>query len=291
MKSTILYILILILLATRLVSCRPEPIPIQLPPEEGTLVIASQIIPNTTMIVAVSRTFNALINTDTTPGNSLLDKILVARALVTVSYNGKTDTLLRVAPGFYGTFTTPLMDNVVYTLHVYDSTTGKRASAETRMMPRVFIDSAIVETSIEVLDTSRILNLSFTDGPEENYYMVNAYRNNDFYTNIISDPASIFRNQQSASSTYALSDKLFQGKSHTEKIDLSGWFQKNDTLTVTLSAISGDYYKYLIEKQRAQRNGLGAFFGEPVNYTTNVKEGYGFFTAHWPSFAQWIIKE
>ena len=37
-------------------TCRPEPLPINLPPEEGTLVIASQIIPNKTMIISLTRT-------------------------------------------------------------------------------------------------------------------------------------------------------------------------------------------------------------------------------------------
>lgn len=284
-------IYILPAIITLLVSCRPEPIPIKLPSSEGQIVVASQIIPNTTMVLALSRSFSALVPTDTGAGNDLLSQILVTRGLVTVSYNGQTDTLIPVAPGFYGTFTTPLMDNVVYSLNVFDSTTGKTVTAETRVEPRVLIDSVWVTREFKGEDTIRHLYVKFTDKPGEQYYMMNIYRNADFIAQAISNPVNIFRTGNANLTTFPISDKLFGGPDHTEKTDISGWFSKGDTLTVTLSSISRDYYTYLIQKQRAARNGLGAFFGEPVNYTSNVRNGLGFFTAHWPDFEQRILKE
>lgn len=285
------FIYITLAISTLLVSCRPEPIPIQLPATEGEIVVASQVIPNTTMIVALSRSFSALTPTDTGAGNDLLSQILVTRGLVTVSYDGRTDTLQPIAPGFYGTFTTPLKASITYSLNVYDSLTGKSVSAETRVEPRVFIDSAWVTMSVSGRDTSRKLYVRFDDPEGEQFYMMNVYRNSDFIAQSISNPLNIFRTTQNNVMTYPISDKLFSGTSYTNETNISGWFGKGDTLTVTLSSISRDYYTYLVQKQRAARNGMGAFFGEPVNYTTNVRNGLGFFTAHWPDFAQRILKE
>lgn len=272
-------------------SCRPEPIPIKLPDGEPQIVVASQVVPNSTMIIALSRSFSALIPTDTGANADLLNQILVAHGRVTVAYNGKVDTLLRIAPGFYGTFQTPLKSNVHYTLVVYDSTTGKSVTAETQMQPRVPIDSVWVSVKVAERDTQRTMNLRFKDPAGENYYMLNIYRNTDFVKNVITDPAAIFKTGRNDLTTYPLSDKLFASPDHLEQIDISGWFGKGDTLRVTLSNISSDYYTYLVQKQRAARNGLGAFFGEPVNYSTNVKNGLGFFTAYWPDSRSWILKE
>lgn len=280
-----------VLLSSIFTACQPEPLPIKLPQEEGKIVVASQIVPNNTMILALSRTFSALTETDTGVGNDLLDKILIARGFVTVRYNGQIDTLVKVAPGFYGSFTTPLLNNVVYELYVFDSTTGRSVTAETRLQPRVQLDTMYIETQSTLKDTNRTLYLSFNDPAGENYYMINVYKNRDFVLNTISNPAEIFSANPDAQATYPLSDKLFAKGLHTEAIDISDWFGKGDTLTATLSSISADYYAYLVQKQRAARNGLGAFFGEPVNYSSNVRNGYGFFTAHWPSSRQIILKE
>jgi len=255
------------------------------------MVVSSQIIPNSVMLLALSRSFDALVPTDTSPGNSLLDNILVAHARVTVSYNGKTDTLFRVAPGFYGTIQTPLLDNVIYSLIVFDSSTGKSISASTEMKKRIFIDTAYLETKINKKDTARYLYIQFEDLVGEDYYMVNIYRNTEFIANSITNPLNIFNfNNSGDVSTRALSDQTFGNKKHLEKIDL-GNFSKNDTCTVTLSHIGNDYYTYLIQKQKSEANGLGNFLGEPVNFITNVKGGYGFFTAHWPDAKILIFKE
>lgn len=282
---------VFISLASIFTACQPEPLPIKLPQEEGKIVVASQIVPNNTMILALSRTFSALTTTDTGVGNDLLERILIARGFVTVRYNGQIDTLVKVAPGFYGSFTTPLLNNVVYELYVYDSTTGRSATAETRLQPRVQLDTMYITTKTLGNDTNRTLYLRFEDPQGENYYMINVYKNRDFVLNTISNPAQIFSANPDVQGTYPLSDKLFASGPHTEAIDISDWFGKGDTLTATLSSISADYYTYLVQQQRAARNGLGAFFGEPVNYSSNVRNGYGFFTAHWPSSKQWILKD
>lgn len=275
-------------------SCRPEPLPIDVPQSEPRLVVASQVIPGSVMLVTLSKSFGALTFTDTNPGNDLLSQILVTRGRVTVSYNGRTDTLIRIAPGFYGTFTTPLIDNVTYVLQAYDSATGLSAEATTQMMPRVQIDSMWVETSLRTNgDTTptRRLHLKFTDPAGEQQYMVNLYRNTDFIRNGVTNPGSVFNLGNTGDTrTLPLTDRLFDRNPHTEVINIDDYF-KGDTLTCTLSAISHEYYTYLVQKARSERNGLGAIFGEPVNFTTNVRGGYGFFTAHWPASRILILND
>lgn len=289
LKYTIFILAIVALLS--LDSCRPDPIPIKIPKAESKMAVASQVIPNSVMLISLSRTFDALTPTDTNPGNDLLNQILVAHARVTVSYNGKTDTLFKVAPGFYGTITTPLIEDVQYTLNVFDSSSGKSISAQTRLMKRIFLDTAFTQFEMKKGDSLHWLNLTFKDIPGEDYYMVNIYKNTDFIKTGAINPANIFNiNNNGDVSTLALSDQTFSNSTHTQKIDISN-FRKGDTCTVTISRIDKIYYTYLIQKQRSAQNGLGNFFGEPVNYTTNVNNGYGFFTAHWPDARILILKE
>lgn len=272
-------------------SCRPEPIPIQIKPAPQKLVVASQVVPGNLMIIALSKSFGALTYTDTNPGSDLLSQLLVSRASVTMSYNGITDTLYKLTDGFYASISTPFTANTDYTLHVYDSATGLRAHATTRILPSIGIDSVWTTNEIRYGDTFRFLQVRFSDPTGSNYYMLNLYRNTDFVRNTITNPGSVFGNiGTDGTRTLALSDVLFDNKLHTEKINIDD-YSKGDTLTATLSNISAEYYEYLIQKARNERNGLGAIFGEPVNFTTNVRGGYGFFTAHWPTARVVIIEQ
>jgi hypothetical protein len=285
------YLIFLFVIVIILTACQPDPLPIKVPKAASKLVVASQVIPNSSMIIALTRSFDALASTDSNAAQKLLDEILVAHAFVTIKYNTKTDTLFRISPGFYGSITTPLIDNVNYLLNVFDSSSGKSISAKTRMMPRIFMDTAWVKTEIKNRDTNRYVYIQFKDLPGQDYYMVNMYKNTSFIVNSLNNLVTIFDiNQANGVSTEALSDLTFDNALHTEKILLND-YQKNDTLRLTLSHIESNYYTYLIQKQRSQQNGIGNFFGEPVNFTTNVKGGLGFFTAHWPDSRTIILKE
>lgn len=272
-------------------SCRPEPIPIQINPAPQKLVVASQVVPGNLMIIALSKSFGALTYTDTNPGSDLLSQLLVTKARVTISYNGITDTLYKLTDGFYASINSPFTANTEYTLRVFDSASGLSAQATTRMLPSASPDSVWTSTELRSGDTFRYINVRFSDPTGNNYYMVNLYRNTDFVRNTITNPTSVFGNfGNDGTRTLALSDALFDKQMHTEKINIDD-YQKGDTLTVTLSNISADYYEYLIQKARSERNGLGAIFGEPVNFTSNVRGGYGFFTAHWPTARVVIIEQ
>ena len=66
----------------------------------------------------------------------------------------------------------------------------------------------------------------------------------------------------------------------SEKIVFDG-LKHDDSIAVTLSNISKNYYNYLV-----LRNESGSLYNqlnlEPLNYPTNVVNGYGFFNAHIP---------
>ena len=280
-----------LLLLSTAQSCRPEPIPIKLKSAPQKLVVASQVIPGNIMIIALSKSFDALTYTDTGASNDFLSQILVSRARVTIAYNGTVDTLFKLTDGFYGSISSSFTPGVNYTLKVYDSTTGLSAEAATTMLPQVSIDSAWVSAEINSGDTFRYLYVKLNDPAGSNQYMINLYRNTDFVRNSISNPSSVFGAfGNTGTRTVALTDAVFNQNPHTEKINIDD-FSKGDTLTMTLSNISSDYYEYLVQQARAERNGLGAIFGEPVNFTTNVRGGYGFFTAHWPTSRILFIKD
>ena len=54
------YIFIFLTIAVSFVNCRPDPIDIDVQPAEERLVIASQILPNSIMVIGLTRSFSPL---------------------------------------------------------------------------------------------------------------------------------------------------------------------------------------------------------------------------------------
>lgn len=272
-------------------ACTTKPLPINLDQAPTKLAIASQIIPGEVMIISVTKSFSALVNTtDSANQQNAFSNFLVDHARVILKANGTTYKLQKFAPGFYGNILAPTAAGSTFDIEVYDTTTGLSVSSSTRYMPAISIDSIwIEEKRIKVLnntDTQFFANLKFTDPAGSNFYMINAYKNFSFAGGgLIS--GSLFGGN-SNSITAPLSDAGFENENHVHRFQLNG-FKAGDTATLTLTNIENDYYTYLVERQRAQRNGLSIILGEPVTYTTNIKNGFGFFTAHVPSIRIKII--
>lgn len=277
------YIQLSLIFATiALFACRPEPLPINLKQAPPKLVISSQVIPGGLILVSVTKSFSALENTDTNM-NELIDKITVSRARVEIIQNGNREKLDLIVPGFYGLISGNLTANQKIDLEVYDSSSGLSVSSSAVILPQVEIDSIQYSKRIGVLDTLVRAKVFFKDLPGENYYMVNFIKGGEIVNNAIKNPQSVLINNNESQATFAITDQLFENTVHGEVCELPSSFKKGDTVNVALSHISREYYTYLVQKQRSARNGWGNIFGEPVNYLTNIKNGYGFFTAHWPS--------
>jgi len=131
--------LIALFALTLLPSCEPQPIPIALADPPVKLVVASQIIPDRTMLVSLTRTFGTLEGTAQLDSltEEFLDQILVQDAVVTVSYQDKTDTLRMVSPGIYASANTLQTDFGSYTLYAHDPLTGETVTATSVMQPEV----------------------------------------------------------------------------------------------------------------------------------------------------------
>lgn len=264
------------------VGCIPQPLDIALPQAESRLVIASQVVPGDIMIVVVSRSFDALEFSEEesdTVAQELLEQLLVDSALVTISYNGLTDTLFQIpnVAGLYASIGTPQFLNVDYLLEVTDSlgTPPQSVNALSRMLTQVAFNTASVDTGTNAFGTYVDVSYSFTDPPEDNWYMVNYYT-----PDTGSASAGAFLSGGSGSTvTQLLSDKTFESSTYVDTFRLEAW--PNDTILVSISNISETYFDFLSLRERGS-NFFTDLVKEPLSYPTNVNGGYGFFNTHFP---------
>lgn len=270
-------------------ACTPDPIDIDLPEAEQKLVISSQVIPNSLMLVTVSKSFSALrsVDEDSIDSQALLNELLVQNAQVSISYNGITDSLFAMpgVPGVYVSISTPQVVNTRYTLNVHDPETGLSVTSSARMLEFVAFDS--LSARYVQTDAGRQVELSvhFPDRRnQENWYMVNVYKMGQEADTV----TNIFAPDNETTHTILLNDKNLTSSQFSGTALLN--YHDADTLAVSLSHISKDYYDYLAVRQKS--NGLfSSITGEPINYPTNVIGGYGFFTTHFPDASVVIVQE
>ncbi|RYD76984.1 MAG: DUF4249 domain-containing protein [Sphingobacteriales bacterium] len=282
MKNTYIQLLknalVFMLLCLVMISCKPKDIDIDLPLHQPKLSIFSQVIPDRVILVTVTKSFNSLAPADSSKGDSaLINQLMVSNAIVTVTFAGRTETLENTDPGIYVSTNTLQIPNEQYTLHVKDPATGLECSATSAMLPRVDFDE--VKTIIEktTSDTNIAIEYRFTDMPaKENFYLVSytPFRKNSKPNN------NPFLSIQPVNNTYQLlSDKLFTEGKYTGKLPLDS--KLGDTIAVSLTNISEAYYKYLVVYQKSGKV-FNQITGEPIDFPTNVTNGYGFFTTHNP---------
>ena len=280
-KYFIISVIVYSLLIT-LFSCQPKPLKVNLDQAETKLVISSQVIPNSVMIVAVSKSFAALEDTgeNDTTGNSneLLNQILVGNAKVTITYNGIETPLFPIpnTKGFYASVTVPQKLNVEYKLKVYDPETGLQVTSTETMLKKIPFDSVSAKRQYESDSNNVKYEYSFTDPADEiNFYMVNLYAT----SSDTSQSNNPFEKNTADQVTILLSDVAFNGKQFEGSKILYNW--TSDTIVTSISNISEGYFNYLSARKRGG-NLFSSLVGEPINYPTNIVGGYGFFTTHFP---------
>ncbi len=285
-KSSVSLLMIfgVIIWVSLLYSCKPNPIDIELKIPEPKLVISSQIIPEQTIFVAVTRSFSAL-SKSTVNNNvsaSFLKTILVENAFVTVSYFDKIDTLHMVSPGIYSSNTTLQYKYGIYNLFVKDNEGGLTVTSTTTLYPRVLFDSIRPVVKRTNIDTSVVIDYSFTDLPDvENWYVVNYYIKQSTLDTANLDIATYFdRGNNKLSEFELLSDKTFDKGRYISKKVLKN-ISASDVIAVTLSNISEGYFKFLTTYQKSG-NIINQISGEPITYPSNINNGYGYFSAHYP---------
>ncbi|MEO5642427.1 MAG: DUF4249 family protein [Bacteroidia bacterium] len=266
-----------------LISCQPKPIDIDVPPAEERLVIASQILPNSIMVVGLTRSFSPLdpAGHDDTLQNDFLDRILVADAIVTVTHPSGTDTLYMITPGIYASINVLLVDYGIYTIHAKDPATGLEVTATTELLPRVFFDSIQPYKQVVLGDTVPFVHYELSDyGAASDYYVVCYYRKSqDTSAFDLNSYFSQGTNQLNAFDLITDQDFDVHGKltRNNQLNDVSN----TDTIAVTVSHITKGYYEFLSAYKRSSSL-FNQLSGEPINYPTNVEGGYGYFNTHFP---------
>ncbi len=162
MKKYFIFIGFIYLLTVALTSCQPKPLKVDLEQAETKLVISSQLIPNSVMIVTVSKSFAALDQTnekDTTGGDDLLNQILVSNAQVTITYDGIEEPLFAIPNlnGFYASINVPQKLNVEYKLKVYDPETNLQITSTETMLKQIPFDSVSASKGIDTSSNNILL--------------------------------------------------------------------------------------------------------------------------------------
>jgi hypothetical protein len=266
-------------------SCIPKPLDIKVDAPKPKLVVSSQIIPGKVMLVALTKSFSALSQTaqNSSKGNNYVDSIVTNNAFVTVSYNGKTDTLFMIVPGIYAS-TNTLLDNYgVYTLYAKDITNGLEARATTTLLPAVTFDTIIPKVDKGPKDTVVSVEYTFTDVPGiPNYYVVSYFLKKSSGSSTIDINNYFNRGSNQLTAMDIFSDKTFDKPEFTFSRKFEG-VKATDTVAVVISNITKGYYEFLTAYQRA-----GGWFnqlsGEPINYPTNIEGGFGYFNAYYSDY-------
>jgi hypothetical protein len=281
MKSIWSLAIITILYST---SCT-KPLDIDVPQAKPKIAIFSQIIPNEIMMVGVTKSFNALTDVVTATEDSMMGGILLEHALVTVKHAAETDTLEALVPGIYGSSTVNLVDGDYYDLYVYDSVSGESVTSRAQVKPLVN-DSMKVTVDRTSGDTTANIKFRITDNRStDDFYYINIARGgkNDF----LSGATKYFNNLDIGTTLMIFSDKEAINqvieKEYNSGLILDTFSVQSDSVSITVSSISREYYLFL-DAYKRNRSIFAQLFGEPINYPSNVENGLGVFTAHLPKF-------
>jgi len=272
----------LVCLALLFFSCVPDPLPVNnLPQLKPKIVIASQIIPDQGLVVLLTRSIGALDAGDQSNPQSLLEQILVSDARVTIHYAEKIDTLTQLSNGLYGGITIQWLSGIIYELRVKSAELGE-VSAMTKVPEPVPFKTAAARLYVTEFDSLAEVSYSLQDPEGENFYMVNVQKFST--TQLLGSLLNpdVF--------THLKDDASFDGQLYQEQFRVFFRdFSKGDTVSVFLSNVQKDYYQFL-KLRNDNRYGFADFASEPLNYSSNVKGGLGYFNLHVPDARVFVMK-
>lgn len=278
-KAVMFFLLIALLVS----ACLPEPLEVhRLPAVKPEIVISSQVIPDQSLLVMVTKTFGALDANDDSDPEMLLEQIAVNDAQVMVRGQNRTDTLLSLGNGLYGGVFIPLKAGGEYHLHVMSVSMGE-VYATTRVIPQVTFQDVSAELYYSPYgDTLAEITYSIVDPAEENWYMITVQEieQEDVVENLLNPRAF----------TFLLPDKDFNGEKFQDTFRVYPRdYQPGDTIAVSISSISQPYYTFM-ELRLDNRFDFIEFVSEPVNYPSNVVGGRGFFNLYIPDIRFFVFQ-
>jgi hypothetical protein len=275
-----LILLILVLLS----SCIPDPLEVQgIPAVKSQIVVSSQIIPDRSLAVLLTRTLGALDASGGTDPGVLLEQIAVNDAIVTVSGPESTDTLTFLGSGLYGGVVIPFQPGRTYTLNVRSETLGE-VKAATVAKPQISFQDISTDLYYNGYnDTLAQITYALKDPDLANWYMINVQEveRDDVIDNLINPWAY----------TRLLSDDAFNGARYEEQFRVfPNRYRPGDTVAISLANISEEYYRFM-KLRIDNRFSLVEFLGEPINYPSNVEGGKGFFNLYVPDVRFFILEK
>ena len=264
-------------------SCLPEPLDVKgIPVVKPQIVVSTQIIPDQSVVVLLTKTFGALDASDDSDPEELLKQIAIDDATVTIAGPQGTYELEPLENGLYGGLIIPFEVGEAYELKVNSESLGQ-VSAVTTVKPLVSFDDIKAELVFNGFDdTLAQITYQLSDPVEQNWYMLNVQQiERDEVLDDLLNPRAFTR---------LMDDQNFNGRVHKETFRVFPRdFIPGDTIAVLLSNISKDYYDF-IDLRLDNRFSFVEYLGEPVNYPSNVKGGKGFFNLYIPDVKVFVLE-
>lgn len=265
-------------------ACIPEPLEVEgIPVVKPQIVVNTQIIPDQSLVVLLTKSFGALDANEDSDAQELLDQIAVEDATVTISNARQTYNLAALGSGVYGGIFIPFSAGEEYTLHVTSETLGE-VSATTTVKPMISFDDIEAELYFDGYDDTLVqVTYTLTDPTEKNWYMLNVQQiERDELIEDALNPRSFMR---------LLDDAEFDGPKYGEAFRaFQRDFSAGDTVAVFLSNISEEYYNFM-KLRLDNRFSFIEYLSEPVNYPSNVVGGKGFFNLYVPDVRTFVLEE
>jgi hypothetical protein len=258
-----------------LISCLPEPLPVNgVPQLKPRIVVSTQLTSDQSLVILLTKSVGALEADEDSDPEELLNQIAIKDASVTLHHDDLTYVLTTLGNGLYTSGQIPLEANDVYTLVVESPTMGT-VYASTIVQAKVSF--AFLEASIfyNGYDTLAEVAYGFNDPVGANFYMFNVQRlTNDIEPEDVLNPEIFIE---------LMSDKSFEGNEYfvRERIAARRDFIPGDTIGIFLSNISAEYFDFMNLRIDSRFN-FSDFLGEPANYPSNVEGGLGFFNLYIP---------
>jgi hypothetical protein len=265
-------------------ACIPEPLEVTgVPVVKPEIVVSTQIVPDQSLVVLLTKTFGALDASDSSDPEALLNQIAVTDAVVSITGPEGIDTLLALGNGVYGGILIPFEEGVSYQLDVNSESLGK-VSAVTSVKPAITFNDIEAELYFNGFDDTLVqVTHQFNDAVGKNWYMLNVQRIQEerLLENIL-NPRAFIR---------LLDDTEFEGDIYQETFRaFPRDFKAGDTVYVSLSNISEDYYNF-IKLRLDNRFSFIEYLSEPVNYPSNVTGGKGFFNLYVPDIRVFVLED
>lgn len=292
MKNLLNYILVCALFAV--VSCKPEPIDIDVPSMASVPVLASQfyfdtISQQSAVVVTLTKTLSAKDGkVPTVDSNGVIqDKsAFISGASITLTVGTSIYEFQETEDGMYYAFNVELIDYAPCYITAKSANGQPLVSATTYVMPEK--NFSAVNLSVE--KGYKFLSYNISDNTNErNWYLVNYFtKQQKDSTGNYSDPRYIAKRlteQKLDFDLYTDTDFTNGNLSVKKALGNSGY----DTVALAVSQVSEGYFQFLTAQKKYGAL-LNQIKGEIIHFPTNVNPGMGYFTIHQPKLTVLVVQ-